>query len=136
MSVTMAAVLAVGLAAAGPVDLDAAKKESAAAAQAWLGLVDAGNGEEAWKAASPTFRSGMTREDWNKKSAGWRDSLGPVAGRKPTGATFSETLPGAPDAHYVLVTYSTDFAKKKGATETVIAVKEGGGWKVAGYRVE
>jgi hypothetical protein len=98
--------------------------------------VDAGKADEAWKQASPTFRSGMTREDWTKKAAGWRDSLGTVANRKPTGASFSEVLPGAPDAHYVLVSYTTDFSKKKGASEVVITVKEGGGWKVAGYRVE
>jgi hypothetical protein len=135
MNATMAVVLVVGL-AAGPVDLGEAKKSGAAAAEAWLALVDAGKYDEAWKAASPTFKSGVTREDWNKKVTGARESFGAAAGRKLAATRFSETLPGAPDANYVLATYTTEFAKKKGASETVVTVQDGDAWKVAGYWIE
>jgi hypothetical protein len=135
MNAVMAAVLAVGL-AAGPVDLGEAKKAGAAAAEQWVALVDAGKYDEAWNAAGPTFKSGVTSEDWAKKIRGAREPLGAPAGRKLTGTRFTETLPGAPDAHYVLATYVTEFAKKKGATETIVTVQDGGGWKVAGYWIE
>lgn len=135
MNAMTAAVLAVGL-AAGPVDLGEAKKAGAAAAEGWVALVDGGKYDDAWTASAPTFRSGVTREDWAKKVRGAREPLGAVAGRKPHGARFSETMPGAPDASYVVVTYATDFANKKGATETVVTVQDGAGWKVAGYWIQ
>ena len=135
MSATMAAVLAVGL-AAGPVDLGEAKKIGASTAEQWLTFVDGGKYDEAWSAAGPTFKSGVTREDWAKKVRGAREPLGAVVDRTLQAARFSETLPGAPDAQYVLATYVTDFANKKKAAETVVTVQDAGGWKVAGYWIE
>jgi hypothetical protein len=135
MNVAMAAVLAVGL-AAGEVDLAEAKKAGAAAAEQWVTLVDAGKFDEAWKAAAPTFRSGVTSEDWSKKIREAREPLGAASGRRLAATRFSETLPGAPDAHYVVATYATDFANRKAASETIVTVKDGGGWKVAGYWIQ
>jgi hypothetical protein len=135
MNAVMAAVLAIGLGAA-PVDLGEAKKAGAAAAEAWVALVDGGKYEEAWSAAGPTFKSGVTSEDWMKKVRGAREPLGAVAGRKLQSTRFAETLPGAPDANYVLATYATQFANKKDATETIVTVQDGGGWKVAGYWIQ
>ena len=135
MHAMAAVVLAVGL-AAGPADLGEAKKAGAAAAERWIALVDGGSFDEAWKQSSPTFRSGTTREEWARKMKEVRGPLGAVASRRIQSTRYSETMPGAPDAHYVVVTCSTDFAKKKGVTETVVTVHEGGAWKASGYWIE
>ncbi len=135
MIAAYAALLAVGL-AAGPVDLDQVKRSGAAAADAWLALVDAGDYAEAWKQAAHLFKSGVTSEDWTKKVKGAREPLGAVAARKQQSARYSETMAGAPDGQYVVVTYITEFQKKKDAAETVIVAHEPDGtWKVAGYWV-
>jgi hypothetical protein len=133
MSTLVALALTLGLAAA-PLDLESAKKAGTVAADAFLVVVDQGKFDEAWSQASPTFRSGVTREDWTKKVSGARTPLGAAGTRKVQSARFAETLAGAPDGNYVVVTYGTEFEKKKDANETVVAELDAdGSWKIAGY---
>jgi hypothetical protein len=42
-------------------------------------------------------------------------------------------MPGAPDGDYEVVKFQTSFARKVGATETVVLAREASGWKVDGY---
>jgi len=49
----------------------------------------------------------------------------------------TSTLPGAPAGDYALLAYSTDFAKKASATETVILMHDPDGkWRVSGYFIK
>jgi hypothetical protein len=133
MTTIVAMTLTLGLAAA-PLDLDSAKKAGTVAADAFVQLVDQGKLEEAWAQASPTFKSGVTREEWTKKVSGARTPLGAAGLRKVQSARFAETLANAPDGNYVVVTYGTEFDKKKDASETVVTeLDTDGKWRVAGY---
>jgi hypothetical protein len=133
MSTLVAMALTLGLGAA-PLDLDQAKKAGSAAADQWVLLVDAAKYDDAWGQASPTFKSGVTRDEWTKKVSAARGPLGATATRKVQSARYAETLAGAPDGNYVVVTYGTEFDKKKDASETVVAeLDTDGSWKIAGY---
>ena len=54
--------------------------------------------------------------------------------RKLDASQTATSLPGAPDGHYVVFTYSTEYAQKRAAVETVTATQDADGhWRVAGY---
>jgi hypothetical protein len=110
--------------------------ESAAesAAIAWLGLVDAGDYAESWSAASTLFRQSVTEAQWQAAVAGVREPLGPLTSRKVQSATFKDSLPGAPDGEYVVIVFTSSFANKATAIETVTPMKDADGeWRVSGY---
>ena len=51
-------------------------------------------------------------------------------------ATPTESLPGAPDGHYVVLHYETSFENKKTAIETVTPMlDQDGDWRVSGYYI-
>ncbi len=63
--------------------------------------------------------------------------MGRVRSRELTGATYTTSLPGAPDARYVILQYRTRFADRKDAVETVTPMlDEDGAWRVSGYYVK
>jgi hypothetical protein len=61
-----------------------------------------------------------------------REPLGGVSSRVLKSATRSRSLPGAPDAEYLVVQFQTSFANKA-ATETVVLSHEASGWNVDDY---
>ena len=116
-----------------------AEKDAEAAARAWLAGVDAGKYGASWEAASSEFRKSMTKTQWEDALAKVRAPLAAVLSRKLTSATFTKTLPGAPDGEYVVIQYETDFSGHPGGKmiETVTPAKEkGGSWKVSGYFIK
>jgi hypothetical protein len=57
-----------------------------------------------------------------------------VVSRKVTSRKYQETLPGAPDAKYVIIEYETVFEKRASAVETITPMLDLDGiWRVAGY---
>jgi hypothetical protein len=83
------------------------------------------------------MKTGVTSEEWNRALTSVRTPLGAVARRSLKLATYSTTLPGAPDGQYVTLVYRTRFAQKKAAIETVTPMLEADGtWKVAGYFIK
>lgn len=107
-----------------------------AAAQTWLGLVDAGDGPASWASASSLFRARVTEAQWTSAVTGVRDGLGPLKSRTLQSTTLQHTLPGAPDGRYIVFKYSSVFANKASATETVTPMLEADGtWHVSGYYV-
>lgn len=83
------------------------------------------------------FRSAVTEESWDKTIEAVRTPLGKVETRKLMKATYTKTLPGAPDGEYVVIQYQTSFEHKKEAVETVISTREkDGGWRLAGYFIK
>jgi hypothetical protein len=66
-----------------------------------------------------------------------RDSLGKLESRKRQSATFTRTLPGAPDGEYIVLRYATKFTHKASAVETVTSMHEQDGrWRVSGYFIK
>ncbi len=111
---------------------DAAKE----AAWAWLGLVDSGHYEESWDAASSLFRQQVSRSDWGRAVAAARQPLGALKLREFVSATYTETLPGAPDGKYVVLQFSATYEHKVTAVETVTPMWDGGSWRVSGYYIK
>ncbi len=107
------------------------RMETEEAARDWLVLVDAQRWEESWNAAAQSFRDPNTLERWTTVSKEVRLPLGAVLARETTGAL---DIP-APPAGYRTLLFTTDFANRAGATETVTLVREGGSWRVVGYYI-
>jgi Protein of unknown function (DUF4019) len=103
-------------------------------AESWLALVDSGKYGESWEQAASIFKGAVTKEDWRKKAGAARDPLGKLVSRKLKSASYTKTLPGAPDGEYVVIQYESSFEHKQSAVETIIPMldKEGQ-WRVSGY---
>jgi hypothetical protein len=103
-------------------------------AESWLALVDSGKYAENWEQAASIFKGAVTKEDWRKKAGGVRDPLGTLVSRKLKSASYTKTLPGAPDGEYVVIQYDSSFEHKQSAVETVIPMLDKDGqWRVSGY---
>ena len=112
------------------------KPEQAAedAASSWLTLVDNGKYAESWKEAAELFRNAITPDKWQHAT---RDPLGKLIARKMISATYTRTLPGAPDGEYVVIRYESSFEHKQSAIETVTPMLERDGkWRVSGYFIK
>ena len=110
--------------------------QAKAAASSWLALVDAGNYTASWQQASSLFQSAVTAQAWASAAKAARAPLGALQSRQVESATYTHTLPGAPDGEYVVIMYTSKFAGKADAVETVTPLKEkDGSWHVSGYFV-
>ena len=103
----------------------------------WLGLVDSGKYGESWQEASQLFKAAVTKEQWQSALRGSSDPLGKMLSRKLKSATYTKTLPGAPDGEYVVIQYESSFEHKQSAVETVTPMLDKDGkWRVSGYFVK
>ena len=107
------------------------------AAEAWLALVDAGNYTESWNTAAAYFKGAVSRDQWKQSLTAVRKPLGDTISRKLSGATYTTSLPGAPDGEYVVLQFEASFQNKKSAVETVTPMKDkDGAWRVFGYYIK
>ena len=106
-------------------------------AEGWLPLVDSGKYVDSWQEASSFFKSHVTKDQWQTMVGAVRDPLGKVVSRKLKNATYTKTLPGAPDGDYVVMQYETSFERKQSAVETVTPMLDKDGkWRVSGYYIK
>ena len=103
------------------------------AAVVWLSLVDAGQYDLSWNQAATLFRKAVGASDWAKAVQAAREPLGNLVDRSLLNATYSTTLPGAPDGEYVVLQFRTVFENKAQAVETVTPMFDEGNWRVSGY---
>ena len=107
------------------------------AALTWLAALDAGDYPMTWKTASSYFRDHISATNWAAAAASARGSVGALKSRRLTSATFTHTLPGAPDGDHVVILFKTSFDGKADAVETVTPVKDvDGTWHVSGYYIK
>ena len=121
------------------VNAQTSEKEKAAAssAEVWLGMVDAGEYAESWKAAAELFRNAVKQEEWVQSLQAARKPLGKLISRKIKTKTYRTSLPGAPDGEYVVIQFESSFEKKKSAVETVTPMMDKDGkWRVSGYFIK
>lgn len=116
-------------AAAAPSPTEAAVVD---AARHWLGQVDASDWQASWEATGQSFRQANTVERWADASKTVRVPLGAVKSRVLATANLSP----APPNGYWTVRFTTDFANKAGAVETVALARENGVWKVVGFLID
>ncbi|MEO0690395.1 MAG: DUF4019 domain-containing protein [Pseudomonadota bacterium] len=108
--------------------------ESLDRAQAFLKETDAGNWEESWNVAGEFFQKESTSEEWTSMVEPVRSPLGAVEERRLASAQKTSTLPGAPEGDYEVLQYTTKFsATDRLAIETVVMVRNGDSFDVAGY---
>jgi hypothetical protein len=133
-SVATLAVLIGASLAASVADTPEASAE--AAAQLWLGLVDAGDYAKSWDTSAKVFRNSVPQSQWVSRISAVRGPLGAVKSRVVASAKFAHSLPGAPDGEYVVINIITSFEHKAEAIETVTPMKDPDGqWRVSGYFV-
>ena len=108
--------------------------QSREAADAWLALIDEGEIERSWSAASSLFQQAVSAADWKRALRGARGPLGGLQTRSFLGASHNTSLPGAPDGEYVVMQFKATFDRKAEAVETVTTMLESdGAWRVSGY---
>ena len=107
------------------------------AAKTWLALVDAEKYGQSWDEAALLFRSAVMKVDWERVVRATRSSLGTLKSRTIKSATFTRSLPGAPDGEYVVIQFDAQFEHKASAVETVTPMRDRDGtWRVAGYYIK
>jgi len=106
-------------------------------AEAWLALTDSGKYADSWDEAAQAFKSAVTKDQWQSALHTVRDPLGKLVSRKLTSATYTKSLPGAPDGEYVVIQYGTSFEHRQGAIETITPMLDKDGkWRVSGYYIK
>lgn len=116
---------------------DPREQQAQAAAEQWLGLIDAGSFGESWQSAAPIFQKAVSQSDWKASLEVARKPLGTLLSRQLKSARFTKALPGAPDGEYVVLQFKTAFSNKRVAIETVTPMLDRDGkWKVAGYFIK
>jgi hypothetical protein len=118
-------------------DTSKQEKEAAAAAEAWLKLVDEGKYGESWDEAADLFKKAITKDSWEQQVKAAREPFGKLISRKILITNYTTELPGAPDGEYVVITIETSFEKKKNSVETVTPMMDPDGkWRVSGYYIK
>lgn len=103
------------------------------AAQSWLAALDSGNYEETWNQSATVFRIGNgTSANWAEAASQLRGPLGRVVSRKLKEMQPTNLQEGAAYA----LAFDTTFEARRGSTEEVTIILDGGFWKVAGYMVK
>jgi hypothetical protein len=132
----LAALLFALVASFPAVAADANVSAATLASQAWLAEIDQARYGESWDDAAKAFRDVVPKSAWVTQAKAVREPLGAVVHRELKTATFTHTLPGAPDGDYVVIQYDTQFAQKAHAVETVTPQKAANGaWHVSGYYI-
>jgi uncharacterized protein DUF4019 len=107
------------------------------AAGDWLALVDSQKYADSWQEAAQMFKAAVNKEQWQGMMSASRDPLGKMLSRKLKSATYTKTLPGAPDGEYVVIQYESSFEYKQSAVETVTPMLDKDGkWRVSGYYIK
>jgi hypothetical protein len=113
------------------------EKAAVAAAEKWVGLVDAGRYGDSWSEASQYFKSTIPMETWEQMLRPIRRPLGKTISRKIKSRTYKTSLPDAPAGEYVVIQYESSFQNKKIALETITPMLDKDGtWRVAGYLIK
>ncbi len=113
------------------------EKAVVSAAQTWLSAIDSGNYVGSWNGASTYFRGAVTEQNWVTSLEAVRKSLGKLVSRKIVKTQETNSLPGAPDGRYVVMSFKTAFEQKKSAIETVTFMLDNDKkWRAAGYFIK
>jgi hypothetical protein len=113
------------------------QKKSSAAQEAgkWLALVDGLQYQESWNRAAILFKQQVTARQWLQAITAARNPMGNMVSRQLIKATYTTSLPGAPDGEYVVLQFKSSFKNKENAIETVTPMLDRGQWRVSGYYV-
>ena len=135
--VLLLVILLVGLGAGSLRADQATEKAVSSDARAWLSLIDNGNYSESWKEAATYFQNAVSEQQWASSLKAVRQPLGKTIRRALVKSMQANSLPGAPDGSYVVMSFETVFEHKKAAVETVtFMLDKDGKWRAAGYYIK
>src|SRR5208282_5950250 len=101
-----------------------------AAARDWLVLIDRGDAQASWNAASEKFRAAITLSGWADALRKERVPLGAARSRAALNTSFERKFPGVPEGDYARVGFETSFAKRPQGRERVTLEREDdGNWR-------
>ncbi|MCB2194105.1 MAG: DUF4019 domain-containing protein [Deltaproteobacteria bacterium] len=103
-------------------------------AKHWLGLLDQGNYDEAYRQAAPVLQAAVTPAKWRQMMTQLAAKTGPSKERKLLHGRATQDLPGAPKGNYYLAVFEPNFTRQPKLLEQVALILESDGqWRVAGY---
>ncbi len=114
---------------------EAKQREARQVAMKWLALIDRKQYQASWEQAATLFKQQVKATAWSQQLAAVREPLGTVTSRIMIDATYTTSLPGAPDGEYVVLQFKTVFTNKKESVETITPMLDGNRWRVAGYYI-
>ncbi|MCF8043967.1 MAG: DUF4019 domain-containing protein [Desulfarculaceae bacterium] len=103
-------------------------------AKHWLGLLDKGNYDDAYRQAAPVLQQAVTPAKWRQMMIQLAAKTGPSKGRKLLHGRATQDLPGAPKNKYYIAVFEPNFARQPKLLEQVaLILGSNGQWRVAGY---
>jgi hypothetical protein len=113
-------------------------EEQAAERQAlgFLGYLDQGRYADSYAYTGMLIRAQLDRESFTKQIEKARAGVGALLSRELIDASYTTTLPGAPEGQYVVLHYGASFANRQEAVETLTLAFAKGYWRVSGYYIK
>ena len=115
-----------------------AQQEVAAERQAlgFLGYLDHGRFADSYAYTGMLIRTQVDRESFSSQLEKARTGTGALISRELTDASYTDSVPGAPQGQYVILHYHSSFANKQDAVETLTLAFAKGYWRVSGYYIK
>lgn len=114
----------------------AADAVSAAIAQEWIALIDAGHYAEGWTKAAELLHQNVSQEDWVEAIRKAREPLGALQSRTFYKNVVTDELEGFPEGNYRLIEYKSSFEKAPVVSEMLIAIQtKEQEWRISTYLI-
>ena len=106
-------------------------------AERWLGYLDSGEQELAWREVSDLRRLRYQKDTELKRWFGMRGPLGEVLKRRLiiSWSTVADFIPSVPEGTYWEISYQTDFEHRKDADERILLVWEDDQWRLLTFSI-
>jgi hypothetical protein len=114
-------------------------EEQAAERQAlgFLGYLDHGRFADSYAYTGMLIRAQLDRDAFAKQmEEKVRAGVGTLLSRELIDASYTTTVPGAPEGQYVVLNYGASFANRQQAVETLTLAFSKGYWRVSGYYIK
>jgi hypothetical protein len=130
------AALAVGSARAQADPHQAEEQAAERQALGFLGYLDQGRFPESYAYTGMLIRSSVDRDTFAQKVESARNGTGAFVGRNLMDASYTTSVPGAPEGQYVILHYAASFANRQDTVETVTLALAKNYWWVSGYYIK
>lgn len=104
------------------------------AAESWLTMIDSSEFGRSWDAATPSFRSGRTREQWISQATQAREQLQTLQSRQLRSSQLRDSTAQLPGGPVAVLQYVSRYNGGR-TLEAIITTRPDSIWRVAGYRV-
>lgn len=109
-----------------------AEREARRAGLQWLQLIDRAQYDKAWDQGTHYLQEAVKKDAFSAAMRDLRQPAGKLKRRSLSEATYTSRVAGAPEGHYVVLSFSTQFAERD-ASEVLTMCLVGDTWKPTGY---